>query len=105
LRKSYGGAYITMNSRDLGADLVLAWPSAELGIMSARAAVRIVHRRELQAADDVEAARARLADAYADEHLRAEAAAASGFVDEIIEPGQTRERIASALRILAGSRG
>ena len=72
LRKSYGGAYITMNSRDLGADLVLAWPEAELGIMSARAAVGIVHRRELRAADDVEAERTRLADEYADEHLRAE---------------------------------
>jgi acetyl-CoA carboxylase carboxyltransferase component len=103
LRKSYGGAYITMNSRDLGADLVLAWPAAELGIMSARAAVGIVHRRELRAAADVEAERGRLADAYAEEHLRAEAAAASGFVDEIIEPRQTRARIASTLRTLAGS--
>jgi acetyl-CoA carboxylase carboxyltransferase component len=102
LRKSYGGAYITMNSRDLGADLVLAWPAAELGIMSARAAVGIVHRRELQAADDVEGARSRLADAYAEEHLRAEAAAASGFVDEIIEPRETRQRLAWALRTLAG---
>jgi acetyl-CoA carboxylase carboxyltransferase component len=73
--------------------------------MSARAAVGIVHRRELLGADDVEAARRRLADAYADEHLRAEAAAAAGFVDEIIEPAQTRGRIAAALRILAGSGG
>ena len=64
LRKSYGGAYITMNSRDLGADLVLAWPDAELGIMSARAAVGIVNRRELAAASDVEAEHARLASAY-----------------------------------------
>ncbi len=102
LRKSYGGAYITMNSRDLGADLVLAWPAAELGIMSARAAVGIVHRRELRAASDVEETRSRLATAYADEHLRAEAAAASGFVDEIIEPGETRIRLAAALRTLAG---
>jgi acetyl-CoA carboxylase carboxyltransferase component len=105
LRKSYGGAYITMNSRDLGADLVLAWPSAELGIMSARAAVGIVNRRELLMADDPEAARGRLAAAYADEHLRAEAAAAAGFVDEIIEPAQTRVRLAAALRVLAGSAG
>ena len=65
LRKSYGGAYITMNSRDLGADLVLAWPDAELGIMSARAAVGIVNRRELRVAGDPEAERDRLADAYA----------------------------------------
>ncbi|HTT27351.1 MAG TPA: acyl-CoA carboxylase subunit beta [Solirubrobacteraceae bacterium] len=104
LRKSYGGAYITMNSRDLGADLVLAWPDAELGIMAARAAVGVVHRRELRAADDVEAARARLADEYAEEHLRAEAAAASGFVDELVEPAQTRERLAYALWTLAGHR-
>ena len=104
LRKSYGGAYITMNSRDLGADLVLAWPSAELGIMSARAAVGIVHRRDLRAAEDPETERTRLADGYAAEHLRAEAAAASGFVDEIIEPADTRVRLAWALRTLAGAR-
>jgi len=106
LRKSYGGAYITMNSRDLGADLVLAWPEAELGIMSARAAVGVVHRRRLTASDDVEGLRAQLADEYFDEHLRAESAAASGFVDELVEPGDTRERLASALWTLAGgSRG
>ena len=105
LRKSYGGAYITMNSRDLGADLVLAWPSSELGIMSARAAVGIVNRRELRAASHPEAERARLADAYAGEHLRADAAAAEGFVDELIEPVETRSRLAGALRTLAGDRG
>jgi acetyl-CoA carboxylase carboxyltransferase component len=102
LRKSYGGAYITMNSRDLGADLVLAWPEAELGIMSARAAVGIVHRRELRAADDVEAARAQLADEYADQHLRAHVAAAGGHVDEIVAPADTRERLAWALLTHAG---
>jgi acetyl-CoA carboxylase carboxyltransferase component len=105
LRKSYGGAYITMNSRDLGADLVLAWPDAELGIMSARAAVGIVNRRQLHAAgDEREVTRAALADTYADEHLRAEVAAASGFVDEIVEPSQTRERLSWALLTLAGTR-
>jgi acetyl-CoA carboxylase carboxyltransferase component len=104
LRKSYGGAYITMNSRDLGADLVLAWPSAELGIMAARAAVGIVNRRELRAADDPEAERDRLALAYADEHLRAENAAAAGFIDELVEPCDTRERLTWALTTLAGAR-
>ncbi|HET6867521.1 MAG TPA: carboxyl transferase domain-containing protein, partial [Solirubrobacteraceae bacterium] len=104
LRKSYGGAYITMNSRDLGADLVLAWPDAELGIMSARGAVGVVHRRELLAADDVEGLRSQLAEDYAAEHLRAEAAAASGFVDELVEPADTRDRLASALWTLAGGR-
>jgi acetyl-CoA carboxylase carboxyltransferase component len=101
LRKSYGGAYITMNSRDLGADLVLAWPEAELGIMSARAAVGIVNRRALEAASDPEAERERLAAAYADEHLRADAAAAAGFIDEIVEPADTRKRLVWALRALA----
>jgi acetyl-CoA carboxylase carboxyltransferase component len=104
LRKSYGGAYITMNSRDLGADLVLAWPEAELGIMSARGAVGVVNRRELRAAADVEVERTRLADEYFDEHLRADAAAASGFVDELIEPAETRERLAGALWTLGDAR-
>ncbi|TML97136.1 MAG: methylmalonyl-CoA carboxyltransferase, partial [Actinobacteria bacterium] len=104
VRKSYGGAYITMNSRDLGADLVLAWPDAELGIMSARAAVKITGRRRLHAADDPDAELERMASEYAHEHLLAEAAAASGFVDEIIEPADTRQRLASALDTLAGVR-
>jgi acetyl-CoA carboxylase carboxyltransferase component len=91
-----------MNSRDLGADLVLAWPDAELGIMSARAAVGVVHRRQLSAAEDVEALRGQLADEYFSEHLRAETAAASGFVDELVEPTDTRDRLASALWTLAG---
>ena len=100
LRKSYGGAYITMNSRDLGADLVLAWPDAELGIMSARAAIKITARRQLQAASDPDAELARLAAAYADQHLLAETAAAQGFVDEIVAPGDTRKRLCQALDTL-----
>ena len=104
LRKAYGGAYITMNSRDLGADLVLAWPHAEMGIMSARGAVGIVYRRELAAASDPEAERERLSDIYAEEHLRADAAAAGGFVDEVVEPADTRRRLAAALRGLARTR-
>jgi acetyl-CoA carboxylase carboxyltransferase component len=105
LRKSYGGAYITMNSRDLGADLVLAWPDAELGIMSARAAVAITARRELNAAEDRERELVRLATEYADEHLAADAAAASGFVDEIIEPADTRARLSWALGALTSPEG
>jgi acetyl-CoA carboxylase carboxyltransferase component len=100
LRKAYGGAVITMNSRDLGADLVFAWPQAELGIMAARQAVGIVHRRALEAAPDHDSARAELADAYAEEHLGAGTAAASGFVDEVIEPTDTRARRAWALGAL-----
>jgi acetyl-CoA carboxylase carboxyltransferase component len=101
LRKAYGGAVITMNSRDLGADRVFAWPSAEVGIMAARQAVNIVHRRRLADANgDAGDLLAELEDAYAAEHLNADAAAAEGFVDEVIEPATTRERLAWALRSL-----
>jgi acetyl-CoA carboxylase carboxyltransferase component len=97
LRKAYGGAYITMNSKDLGADMVLAWPGAELGVMGAQPAVGIIHRRELAAAADPVAERDVLAAAYAEEHLGAAVAAAAGFVDEVIEPHETRGRLAWAL--------
>jgi acetyl-CoA carboxylase carboxyltransferase component len=100
IRKAYGGAVITMNSRDLGADLVFAWPQAEIGIMAARQAVGIVNRRELAAAERRDSALAELSTGYADEHLGAERAAASGFVDEVIEPRQTRQRLAWAFESL-----
>jgi len=96
LRKAYGGAYITMNSKDLGADMVFAWSGAELGVMGAQPAVGIIHRRELAAASDPVAERERLAAAYAEEHLGADVAAAAGFVDEVIEPHETRRRLARA---------
>jgi acetyl-CoA carboxylase carboxyltransferase component len=102
LRKAYGGAYITMNSKDLGADFTYAWPDAELGVMGAGQAVSIIHRRALAAADDPAAERTRLADEYAGEHLLAETAARDGFVDEIIEPSATRARLAWSLHALAG---
>jgi acetyl-CoA carboxylase carboxyltransferase component len=98
LRKAFGGAAITMNSKDLGADLVFSWPGAQIGIMAAAQAVGIVHRRAL--AEDGGPSRDELADAYAGEHLTASAAAASGFVDEVIEPAATRDRLAWALRSL-----
>lgn len=96
VRKAFGGAYITMNSKDLGADLALAWPGAELGVMSAQAAVGIVNRRELESAADPGTTRDRLAAAYAERHLSAAQAAARGFIDEVIEPRETRARLASA---------
>jgi len=98
LRKAFGGAAITMNSKDLGADLVFSWSGAQIGIMAARQAVGIVHRRAL--AEDGGPSRDQLADAYAGEHLTASAAAASGFVDEVIEPAATRDRLVWALRSL-----
>ena len=104
LRKAFGGAFITMNSKDLGADQVYAWPQAEIGIMGAKPAVGIVHRRELAGSDDPEAARERLAAEYAQEHLRAEVAVRAGFVDELITPMETRSRLAWSLRTLEGAR-
>lgn len=100
LRKAYGGAYITMNSKDLGADLAFAWPNAELGVMGAQPAVGVLHRRELAAAEDPAALRAELAAAYAEEHLGAAIAAQAGFVDEVIEPHETRRRLAWAFEAM-----
>lgn len=97
LRKAFGGGYITMNSKDLGADLALAWPEAEIGIMGPKQAVGIVHRREIAAADDPEAERDRLADEYADGHVSAIVAAREGHIDELVEPADTRRRLAGAL--------
>lgn len=98
LRKAFGGAAITMNSKDLGADLVFSWPGAQIGIMAARQAVGIVHRRALK--EQGGPSRDELADAYAAEHLTAPAAAASGWVDEVIDPAWSRDRLAWALRSL-----
>jgi acetyl-CoA carboxylase carboxyltransferase component len=98
VRKAFGGAAITMNSRDLGADLVFAWPGAEVGIMAAREAVAITERRRLEGADPRE--REQAAQEYAERHLNADAAAAGGFVDEVIEPEQTRDRLSWALAAL-----
>jgi acetyl-CoA carboxylase carboxyltransferase component len=102
LRKAFGGAFITMNSKDLGADYVFAWPSAEIGVMGARPAVGIIHRRELAAAADPDAARERLAARYADAQLRPQVAASTGYVDELITPAQTRSRLVWAFRSLGG---
>ena len=93
LRQAYGGAHIVMNSRDLGADLTLAWPHAKIGVMGPRQAVEVVNRREIAAGADADA----LADAYAAEHLPVRVAAQAGFIDEVIAPVDTRERIAFAL--------
>jgi acetyl-CoA carboxylase carboxyltransferase component len=96
LRKAFGGAYITMNSRALGAHLSFAWPGAELGVMGARQAVGIIHRRRPAEEHDG------LAAAYAEEHLHAGVAAADGHVDELIEPAHTRARLAWGLSTLGG---
>jgi len=100
LRKAFGGAFIAMNARDLGADYVFAWPQAQLGVMGANQAVTIVHRRDIEAAEDPATARAAFAADYADEHLSAGTAAAEGFIDEVIHPADTRKRLCDALATL-----
>jgi acetyl-CoA carboxylase carboxyltransferase component len=97
LRKAFGGAYITMNSKELGADYVFAWPLAEIGVMGARPAVGIIHRRELAAAEDAVQARDRLVAEYVEHHLHPEVAARDGYIDGLIEPVETRARLAWAL--------
>jgi acetyl-CoA carboxylase carboxyltransferase component len=104
MRKAYGGGFITMNSRELGADLVLAWPGAEIGVLGARQAVGIVHRRAIGAAVDPAGERDRLAAEYAERHLTADVAAAAGDVDEVIEPADTRERLIWSLSVLGTSK-
>jgi acetyl-CoA carboxylase carboxyltransferase component len=93
LRQAYGGAHIVMNSRDLGADHTLAWPSARIGVMGARQAVELIERRAIADGAD----RDQLADAYDEEHLPVGRAAAAGYVDEVIAPGETRGRLLGVL--------
>src|SRR3954453_22264083 len=102
LRKAFGGAFIAMNSRDLGADYLFAWPQAQLGVMGAKQAVGIVSRRDIAAAEDPLAHRDLLAEDYADEHLSADRSAAEGHVDEVILPSETRMRLCQALDTLDG---
>jgi acetyl-CoA carboxylase carboxyltransferase component len=104
LRKAYGGGYITMNSKDLGADLVFVWRGAELGVVGARQAAGIVHRRELETALDREATLERLAERYHRETVDAAAVARSGHVDEVIEPAETRARLAWGFATLCNGR-
>jgi acetyl-CoA carboxylase carboxyltransferase component len=103
VRKAFGGAFIAMNSKALGADYVYAWPGAEIGVMGAEQAVGIVARREIAAAEDPAAHRRCLAAAYSAEHLHVDGASAEGFVDEMIAPEHTRARVAASFEAMAGA--
>ena len=98
-RKAYGGAYIAMNARALGATKVFAWPDAQVAVMGAVAAVRVLHRRKL--ADIPEDARAAVEQELAEEHERiaggVDRAVSIGVVDEVVEPARTRSAIATAI--------
>ena len=98
MRKAFGGAYIVMDSKGMGNDLCLAWPSAQVAVMGASGAVQILHRREDAATQ------ARLAVEYEQDYLNPYVAAARGFVDEVIDPADTRRSVAAALRMLSTKR-
>jgi len=89
-RKAYGGAYVVMNSKSIGADLAFAWPSAEIAVMGPQGAVNIVFRRELEGADDPEVKRAELIEEYTERFANPYSAAERGYVDDVIDPRDTR---------------
>jgi propionyl-CoA carboxylase beta chain len=105
-RKAYGGAYDVMGSKHLGADINLAWPSAQIAVMGASGAANILYRRELAAApaDEVDALRARRQQDYEDALLNPYVAADRGYVDAVIAPSQTRVQVARSLRMLHNKR-
>lgn len=104
LRQAFGGGFITMNSKDLGADLALAWPDARIGVMGPAQAVDIIHRRRIADAADPTAARALLTAEYA-EGQSAGAAAWSGLIDEVVAPCDTRDHLSATLRMLSAKIG
>ncbi len=104
LRKAYGGAYLAMCSKDMGADTVYAWPTAEIAVMGAEGAAAVVFRKEIQAADDPDARRAELVQEYKDTYSTPFVAASRGLVDDVIDPADTRRYIAMQLEILVNKR-
>ncbi|MBM3724417.1 MAG: acyl-CoA carboxylase subunit beta [Acidobacteria bacterium] len=99
-RKAYGGAYCVMGSKHLRTDVNLAWPTAEIAVMGPEGAVNIVYRRELSTAADPEALRREKAAEYRDRLANPFIAAECGYIDDVIEPGETRPRLIRALRML-----
>ena len=103
-RKAYGGAYVVMNSKHLRADVSYAWPTAEIAVMGPEGAVNIVNRREIDAAEDSEGRRRELIADYERRFANPYIAAERGYVDDVIEPAETRPRLIRALRMLATKR-
>jgi acetyl-CoA carboxylase carboxyltransferase component len=104
VRKAYGGAYVVMNSKSIGADLAFAWPSAELAVMGPQGAVEIVYRRELQVAADPVARKAELVDEYTERFANPYGAAERGYVDDVIDPADTRAKIIAGFELLRSKR-
>jgi propionyl-CoA carboxylase beta chain len=104
-RKAYGGAYDVMGSKHLGADVNLAWPTAQIAVMGAQGAVNILYRRELaEAGDEAEARRKELVEEYEDHLANPYIAAERGYVDAVIPPSMTRWQVVRALRALRNKR-
>ncbi len=103
-RKAYGGAYVVMNSKAVGADLAFAWPSAEMAVMGPHGAVEVLHRRELESAADPEVRRAELVSEYVARHANPYLAAERGYVDDVIEPALTRAQLVRGLAMLRSKR-
>ncbi|HEY7137498.1 MAG TPA: acyl-CoA carboxylase subunit beta [Acidimicrobiia bacterium] len=99
-RKAYGGAYVVMNSKSIGADLAYAWPSGEIAVMGPQGAVNIIFRKEIEAAADTEVRRAELIAEYTDRFANPYSAAERGYVDAVIDPRETRQVLAKALEVL-----
>jgi propionyl-CoA carboxylase beta chain len=103
-RKAYGGAYLVMNSKHIRADISFAWPSAEIAVMGAGSAVNIIHRRAIGDADDPEAKRDELIADYTERFSNPYIAAERGYVDDVIEPQETRTRLVQSLEMLRSKR-
>ena len=103
-RKAYGGAYVVMNSKSIGADLAFAWPTAELAVMGPQGAVEIIYRRELQQAADPVARRAELVAEYVEKYSNPYAAAERGYIDDVIDPADTRAHVVAGFRMLRTKR-
>ncbi len=103
-RKAYGGAYVVMDSKSIGSDLSYAWPTAELAVMGPQGAVEIVYRRELQQAADPAARRAELVSEYTERYANPYAAAERGYVDDVIDPAETRQKLVAGLAMLRTKR-
>ncbi len=99
-RKGYGGAYVVMNSKSIGADLAFAWPSAEIAVMGGDGAVNILYRRELDSAEDAVALRTELLDEYTERFANPYHAAERGYVDDVIDPRETRRILVKSLDVL-----
>lgn len=100
MRKAYGGAYIAMNSKNMGADIVYAWPGAEIAVMGAEGAVNIAFKRAINESENKEATREHLVQEYKEKFMNPYVAASRGFVTEVIRPDETRKRLAAALKML-----